>query len=218
MNDSRSPRAAVIGSGRCGTGYIAELFTRSGLDAGHERWWNAGLGQRRHGLDVDVSWLALPELETEQWSGPTIHLIRNPLDTVRSLVRTKFFHPVSAQAPFPRFARKHCPAAAEHARPVEAAVAWWLDWNARCAAVADATVRVEDLTNPVTLKVVTGVLERAIPSVGLEWSVAEGIPKNTNHTPRGMRKPPVAEPEQVSAAKVWDLLRGRDTFGYRDES
>lgn len=215
MIQPEPPRAAVIGTGRCGTGYMAELLRRSGLDVGHERWWNAGVGRRTADLDVDVSWLALPDIESGAWSGPTVHLVRDPVATIRSLMRIKFFHPANRVNTFGAFALKHCPDAAAARRPLEAAACWWLNWNARCQTAADITVRVEDLTNPATLEAVTEVLRRQFPLVELDWSVAEGIPKDTNHTPRGMTRADDGDGAgAISHEAVWQLLRGRGTFGY----
>lgn len=207
------PRMAVTGTGRCGTGYIAELLRRHGLQTGHEWWWRGGIGSRVGGLDIDVSWLALPDIESGAWSGPVVHLVRDPVDTVRSFIRTRFFHAENRSAPFVRFALRHCPEA-RLLNPIEAAVEWWVHWNDRCAAAADLTVRLEDLPNPTTLE----SLGDALGGIELNTAAAAGIPADTNHTPRGMNPTKLlagrADAAAVTAMGVWALIAGRAAHGY----
>lgn len=213
---------AVTGTGRCGTGTIATLLSRHGLKTGHEHWWNAGIGPRKSGLDVDVSWLALPAIESGSWAGPVVALIRDPVAVVRSLVRTRFFHPANRDAPFVRFALTHCPDA-RRLDPVEAAVEWWLDWNNRCATVADAVIAIETLTGPPGLSQDRpGTKEAAVADLArvagtaIDADVIADIPADTNHVPRGMdpARTDTDAAAAVSADRVWALIGGRDAYGY----
>jgi hypothetical protein len=101
--------------------------------------------------------------------------------------------------------------------PVEAAVEWWLEWNDRCAAVADATVAVEALPALPELAEVERVLARAGLYVEIDPVTAAAVPSNTNHTPRGMAKTADDGQEQVSAHRVWALIGGRGAHGYAPE-
>ena len=144
-----APGFAVVGTGRCGTGYTSKLLADAGgLNVGHEKYWRPR-GRKKLGLDGDVSWLALPAIEAADWAGPVVHVVRNPVDVVRSLVGIGFFAGTDKRDRngwFRGFALKHEPELA-NMDPLTAAVEWWARWNARCAAVADLTVKVEELAD-----------------------------------------------------------------------
>lgn len=196
-HDLTPPRFAVIGTGRCGTGYTAALLKANGHNVGHEKWWRAGLPGQQSGLDGDVSWLALPDIETGDWSGSVAHIVRHPQRVVESLVGTRFFHPTERESPFVQFAYTHMPGLPDN-DPVEAAVEWWVQWNRRCAAVADVTLRVEDLRTPEACASLTRALDVCVVP-------QPGISTKTNHR----RISP------VSRQRVAKLVAGRaKTFGY----
>lgn len=184
------PCFAVVGTGRCGTGYVAAMLRASGLDCGHEQWWSAA-GPIRSGLDGDCSWLALPDIEAFRWSGPVLHITRHPVEVVRSFAGIGFFR---RDTPWRAFALAHEPSLAAMTE-VEACAEWWVRWNRRCAAVAAATVDVEDAR---LLKVAGKVFGRDLQ---LTTAVSRGI--NTRRR------------ADVDQAEVWRLLDGRaEQFGY----
>lgn len=194
---AEAPRFAVVGTGRSGTGYVAELMRANGINCGHEGWFKPE-GQET-GLDGDASWLALPDIEAGAWKGPVAHVVRNPVAVVHSLMGIKFFHPETADAPYPQYARRHLPAIAD-LPPLEAAVEWWVQWNERCAQVADVKLRVEDLRKAWALAELGDAL-----GVRLDPVKAGGVPTNTNHRER----------EAVPEKRIWELLDGRARrFGY----
>jgi hypothetical protein len=219
-NEAGAPRAAITGTGRSGTGYMARLITEATghTTCGHEGWF-AALGDRTPGLDVDSSWLALPAIEGGTWGGPVVHVVRHPVACVASLLRTEFFGMVVG-APYPQFALEHC-GRAHYALategPVAAAVEFWADWNARCAGAAHLTVRLEDVSDfeggadsigAATLDLIGLTLGTAF-----EWQVADAIPRtvNTRGHPTGDNDLVVA----VDEAYVWDRLGVRAAaFGY----
>lgn len=137
-----TPRVAVIGTGRCGTGYVASRLRAAGLAAGHEEWWTLPGRPRTEGLDADCSWLALPAIEAGERPNVVVHVVRPRADVVTSFTRLRFF---DRPTPYLRFARAHC-AAVSGWRGATAAGRWWDDWAARCDAVADLRVRLADLT------------------------------------------------------------------------
>ncbi len=213
MNEPGSPLAAVIGTGRCGTGYMAALLGGAGINAGHEHWWHGAPwpGLPRAGLDVDCSWLALPAIEQAQWTGPVIHLVRHPVPVVASLLGTQFFAPENLGSPYQQWALRWC----EQARnlpPLEAAVEFWCAWNARCYAVADATIPVEDIAPTADgtgrlaniALVLQGKLSVDVDITALEQA-AMTTPTNVN----------TRERDQVDADVVWELIGNRaHAFGY----
>lgn len=183
-----APRFAVTGTGRCGTGYTAAVLARCGIDCGHENWWTPDPARVRTGLDGDVSWLALPSIEAGDWSGPVAHIVRHPVDVVRSFVALDFPDHVSLP---------HEPDLADVDHPARA-VEFWVRWNRRCAAVAGLTVRVEHLVDR---------LDDLAEVIGhqLDRQAAAGVPPAVNHRRRAA----------VDAGVVWRLLDGRaEPFGY----
>jgi hypothetical protein len=221
VNADGAPRAVITGTGRSGTGYMSRLVTEAGthVTCGHEGWFRE-LGDRIPGLDVDSSWLALPHIEARTWSGPVVHVVRHPVATVASLLRTEFFGMV-VDAPYPQFALAHSlPAryALEDIGPVAAAVEFWADWNARCAAAANLTVRLEDVSDfeGGADSVGAATLDLVGHALGIEfgaWQVAEAIPRtvNTRGHPSGNNDLVVT----VDEAYVWDRLGWRAAaFGY----
>lgn len=211
MNEPGAPRAAVIGTGRCGTGYMAAMLGAAGINAGHEHWWHGAPwpGLPKRDLDVDSSWLALPAIEQARWTGPVIHLVRDPVHVVASLLGTRFFHPESVGTPYVQFALRWC-LEVRNLPPLEACVEWWCAWNARCAAVADATIRVEDIPDPATgavarlALVLDGNLAAPIDLPALEHA-ARTTPTNVN----------TREREAPDAEAVWSLVGNRaHAFGY----
>lgn len=77
------PRFAILGTGRSGTRYIADVLTEAGVNTGHEAWWNP-VGVRRLRLDGDASWCATFALDGYQ--GHVFHQVRNTIRVVESMV------------------------------------------------------------------------------------------------------------------------------------
>lgn len=208
------PRAVVIGSGRSGTGFMAAVLKAAGLDAAHEGYWHAHGGPHASQLDVDCSWLALPAIEhgtygsnTAPWTGPTIHVVRHPVDTVRSLLGTGLFNIDMDGNPYAMHAWMHARSAGMLVghHPLHAAVEFWCEWNARCRAVADATLRLEDAGSIVWASVVADALGMGLDAEAVMKAVA-ATPRDTNT--RG------ATPE-VDPREVWGLIgRRAHAYGY----
>jgi hypothetical protein len=187
------PRFAITGTGRCGTTYMAYLLRSSGVNCGHEQWWTPDPERVTPGLDGDSSWMALPEIESGEWSGPVLHITRHPVDTVRSLRGIRFFR-FPGYARFREIAYEYEPALRD-LPPLEAAVSWWNSWNRRCAAVADLTVKVEDVLHH--LDEIGDLF-----GVQLDPAASAEVPPNTNTRRR----------EDIDPADIWPLVD--DPFGY----
>lgn len=167
---------------------MALVLRRNGVDCGHENWWTADPKRVRAGLDGDSSWMALPAVESGDWSGPLVHLVREPVAVVRSFVALGF--PDWLSLP-------HVPELAGLPQP-QLAVEYWVTWNERCAAVADLTVRIEDVTGH--LDEVEKVIQRPLSA-----ERAAGVPTRYNSRRRAA----------VDEAEVWRLLDGRaERLGY----
>lgn len=86
-------RFLVTGTGRCGTGYLAQLLTRLGLPTGHEQVYHPGnlaTGEFHWNVERgEASWLAAPFLA--HFQGDAVHLVRHPLDVIGSFAGIGFF-------------------------------------------------------------------------------------------------------------------------------
>lgn len=203
MSSIVPPRGAVIGTGRSGTGYMAALLKNAGLDTGHESYWHAIPTQRRASqLDVDSSWLALPHIEAGRWHGRVLHVVRHPLDTIRSLMANGFFSAHESSTLYPMYARAH--ATTVYGRyDLAAAVEFWCEWNNRCAAVADATIRVEDCRTMAFHDTVA----RVFPWATSDNDIARAADRTDQRT--NTRGPvPHIDPQEV-----WRMI-GRRAHGY----
>lgn len=77
------PLIAVVGTGRSGSRYIADLLTSCGVNCGHEGWWNVH-GTRAPALLADSSWVATAHLD--DFTGAVWHQTRDPLKVMASLL------------------------------------------------------------------------------------------------------------------------------------
>lgn len=141
-------RFVVTGCGRSGTQYVSRLLTSAGLDCGHEAVFNAwpamGLQPdwRDAPLDGDSSYIAAPftaELAAEL---TVVHLVRPPLDHIRSVVGIQWLH--HHRNPWVQFLHYHCGMLTYPPGPVRAAW-YWLQWNRMAERHAYLTWRLHDL-------------------------------------------------------------------------
>jgi len=139
-------RFIVTGTGRCGTGYVAEMFKQMQVPCGHELLYRADGPHEWGPVRGDSSWMAAPYLR--DFRGAVIHLLRNPLAVVNSLVGIGFFNPDVDHGAYREFARKWCPQAFRTDDMVLAAATLIIHWNRMIAPHADMTVRVEEIDPP----------------------------------------------------------------------
>lgn len=219
-NSTGAPRAVIIGSGRSGTRYMSRLITESTghTTCGHEAWFRA-IGDPEPGFDIDASWLALPSIESGTWFGPAVHVVRHPVATVRSLLRTEFFGAI-VDTPYPAFALAYCKPAADALAisPVDAAVEFWANWNARCAAVAQLTIRLEDVSDfeggELSIGAATlGLIEHTLDVEFGQWQIPADLPTDINHD--GAQLVIGDLPIEVDEDYIWARLGQRGAaFGY----
>jgi len=77
----------IVGTGRCGTGYISRVLTRVGVKCGHENVFSIHGIKPNKDYIGDASWLAVPFLPNfDPESVFVVHQIRHPFKTIGSLV------------------------------------------------------------------------------------------------------------------------------------
>lgn len=138
-------RLLVTGTGRCGSTWLAKAITEAGTPCTHEVYWNWD----RHGegdWQAEVAWPAAPF--TPITDAYVVHLVRHPLDTIRSRASWGSFSEIPTDTRRYRlgqWAQRVVPAIAEGRSPLEKAAIHWVEWN-RLVAGAAELLRLEDLT------------------------------------------------------------------------
>lgn len=175
----RAPAFVVVGTGRSGTTFVADVLAACGVCCGHERYFRPEGYRRRWERCGEVSWTAVPWLERGTQAGPVYHVVRHPLDVVTSLLTIGFFSD-AAPGPFRSFARAHFRLTGdEHVD----AMRWYVEWNRRCEALARVRFRIEDPADG--LGVLLGeVAPQAVPRLP---AALDAVPTSTNTRSRGNR-------------------------------
>jgi hypothetical protein len=189
-------RLLVTGCGRSGTHTVAAALVAAGIDARHEpgmRPFHNGRGN----WPAEVSWRVAPYTP---WPGAhVVHLVRHPLDVIRSRVDRGNFEKTYWPA---KLARRWCPGMALGADPVER-VAWhWVQWNR--LVVADERLRIEDLT-PEAINRLARLVDPSAPGI-------EALPERQSPTPAETRSDDLGW-ERVE--HVPGLVALAEQYGYR---
>lgn len=182
VNWRRNHRFVISGTGRSGTKYAASILNAMQIPCGHESIFTAE-GPREWGnARGDSSWMAAPFLEG--FDGTVIHLVRDPLAVVNSLVGIGFFdETVTGHEPYRGFVREHLPAAFLSDDPVMRAATFVRLWNELIEPLADLRIKVEDLPEPSTAQ----ALARAVgaePGLVFVDEQIRRVPTDINHRPR----------------------------------
>jgi hypothetical protein len=138
----------VTGTGRCGTAHCWRVLTHIGVPAAHERFFE--LDRRsfdendRLAYDAfptnDVALMAAPFLS--QVGKPSIHLVRDPVETVNSFLHLRL--PMTASHEVTDFINHWMKI--EGTTNEEQWADYWEKWNRMCAEHATYTVQVESLS------------------------------------------------------------------------
>lgn len=92
-------KALIVGTGRCGTGYMADALNNSGVPCGHEGVFNhydekrVLKNFRDSSLSADSAWPAAIFIG-KPWLSykiKIVHLVRNPVDVIKSFWEINFF-------------------------------------------------------------------------------------------------------------------------------
>lgn len=150
----------ITGTGRCGTGYMSTFMTHLHQATGHELVFNPETIARGQGqpppwqyMRGDASWLAAPFIPTMDI--PVMHLVRNHLDVVKSMMGIDFFGGnIPDHQPYLDFAalalgRKY-PQTYDTAEVLARTVDFVLSWNElieKSGTTKYARVRLEDFSS-----------------------------------------------------------------------
>lgn len=143
---AKKPAFVIIGTGRCGTNFVADYLTAAGHPCGHERFYRPSgplyrATQTQVTPEGDSSWLAVPYLPE---TGITaVHQTRAPLPVIKSFLKLGFFHTehYARHKRFVDFARAHFAFSDD---PLRSSMRWWLEWNEKCTAITGHHFRLED--------------------------------------------------------------------------
>ena len=142
------PRFAIIGTGRCGTGFSSKYLTSAGVPFSHERYYTVKgpilrNGRRSFRARGDASWLAVPFLPDPDVIA--IHQVRNPLAVILSFYNIGFFDPnfYETHDQAVDLARKYFEFSED---PLRSSLRWYLEWNYKCEQITSRMFRVEHLS------------------------------------------------------------------------
>ena len=121
----------VVGTGRCGTAYMAELLTRMGIPCGHE-WVFSAHPRRYPDLDIvgDSSAQAVPFLH--EFTGLVLHQVRDPLRVIGSFLGFGLFKDPVAHGIDGQFMMRHFQFTGDE---LGDAIRYYVEWNERCERV-----------------------------------------------------------------------------------
>jgi hypothetical protein len=180
----------LTGTGRCGTGYMAQVLTSVGVNCTHEGvfhpHWERHPGcpseeelRRRvrlnqenawWGWQAESSWLAAPYLEIPEMRGCTVvHLLRHPKKVIDSQMRIRAFS--GGHSKFHDFQLQFLPEMAGM-EPLHQAAYFYVKWNRMIEPHAQYRHRVDKDS---TL--------RLLDLLGIEWSDKE-VYQNTRYNSR----------------------------------
>lgn len=146
----------VVGTGRCGTVFMARLLTSLGISCGHEAIFNAeGIGSaldklnkrlpiqtsiisninadewfKEQTIAADSSHMAVPFLDIQELkSTKIIHIVRNPLAVISSFVIDINFFSPNYNNIWKTFIMNHMPEIDQENTVIEKACRYYINWN-----------------------------------------------------------------------------------------
>lgn len=194
------PKAVIVGSGRHGSGFIAQVLRRCGVPCGHEDVYD--LEVVPCGLDVDSSWLAMPRLEKQRSGIRVFHQWRNPLRVLTSMMGKELEDGVGVQ--YMNF-RKRCSPAQAPRNPQDRLrffVESLANWLKRCDAISEYSYSIDDITPQDVMRIADAAGITVMEDEARE--ALTSVPKNVN---RGKAVPQV----------TWDDITGMPGAEYLKE-
>lgn len=204
----------VTGVGHSGTGWAARVFSDLGHPCGHERWHTTGVYAGMGG--PDASWMAVPRLPILPAGVRVVHLVRDPLAVVRSMLRIGFLGD-GKDGPYVRFVYEHQPDVAaipDHLGRLIAHVARW----DRLATSAGALLRVEDATADRTAETIEYATGTVPDRHRLEVTLATYGTRINRHAPERAHMDRATTWARIAAHPLGsELIERATTYGYEVE-
>lgn len=124
----------IVGTGRCGTGYMSKILTDSGIKCSHEGIFTPYGIKDINKYDADSSWLAVPHILTyRQTLERVVHIVRHPLKIFRSWLYDQnnviSLKPKNTKSPYNRYIVDHFPAISKERNPIDRAAIYYLNCN-----------------------------------------------------------------------------------------
>jgi len=162
---SSTTSTIITGPARSGTYWVARTMADMGIDAWHEGAFRPAtlpvwdrlpetrtvrrlIDTKGRFHEVEVSWLAAPYLVTHiDASVPVIHLVRDPLATVKSLTGRLFNPERGGFNEYTEVARKHMGDVSKLVQEIDMCLHYWWCWNRMIEARAQKRFTLEDLSD-----------------------------------------------------------------------
>ena len=120
----------IIGTGRSGTGFMSKLLTNNGISCGHETLFGLqnvkdfGMLLKTTTLKADSSWLSVPHIKEINKDIKYIHIIRNPIDVIKSFIELNLF--CDESSPYIKFIGKYCDL--NYNQPIDKVISYYVKW------------------------------------------------------------------------------------------
>lgn len=127
----------ITGTGRCGTKFVSQLLTSAGVTCGHESIFSIDIKDQPT-LLADSSWLAAPSILSLNKDCKIIHLVRDPIKVISSLMKIRFFALPTAmvgdsrwfqQYEYTKFVYKQFPGITTQHKELDKCVSFYICWN-----------------------------------------------------------------------------------------
>jgi len=134
----------ISGTPRSGTGFMAKLFTSAGIPIGHEMFFGMpGHGYYPKNAQGDSSWMAVPFIHN--FDATVIHIVRNPLDNISSLLHRETFSEDRMKHSIYTFFKTIRLPILDRFEGLDKYLAFWLYWNKEIDLVENVRVKLEDI-------------------------------------------------------------------------
>ena len=139
----------IVGTPRSGTTFMSKLFTSAGWPTNHEAWFgNPGYGTWLRDATGEASWMALPfteEVKRRNKDARIVHIIRNPLKVISSLMHSNFLtYKAFQRNAYTMYLKSQLPEIVAY-EDLDRYIFFWMRWNQECRKRADLTYRIEDI-------------------------------------------------------------------------
>ena len=201
----------VVGTGRCGTKYTAEVLRSVGVRCGHEGVFE--LGELEHAKqvltdelwDAESSWLAVPFLEDSMFDDTTIvHLVRHPARVIPSQLRR---HYGFEKGKWYEFRRKHLPTLEHYDEQWIRAAHFYIEWNRK----------IETCGRPVIFHRIKDDIHELLERLHLDY-VGKKLFDDETCNSRSRRRQVAVDLEALPESLRGQMMRIQERYGYADRT